>query len=470
MKGKFTDTFLLLAPIVLFFISITCFWFLQHHRVFNLSVGKYGYTYYRIDNPEKFEVIKVTDQPYQKITDKNLLNWDADGYIILSKEFHSLDKLHLYAFFPMFPFLLKLFHIPVHYIFLFNFLLFFIGYIFLLKTVKNNDPGYASKKWVWLVMPLLPSLTVMVLPYTEATAFIAMCLGIFFLLRKNILFTLLFFAISAWCRPNILMLILSSFFALGLYAFKYKNLKDSFYILKTLITGLVIGLVSLFAYFYSTSGDFFVFFEAQKVWGTKFQLPKFPFVDYSTESFIIDKLLLLVIAPLAIIRLLFFILKKNSSGSLWDYVILLSYIYYIMSCLIILFFQGGNLHSLHRYTLASPLGFILLADLFTGLKTKANTFRLILYVCVLLASAIIIYTTDNQVFSKLYHNADRFIFANIGTFIFVAILSVIYWSPAINNKRQLIVNACLIALLFIMAAFWDSFLYNQFLCRAWLWL
>jgi hypothetical protein len=462
---------ILFAPLVYVVLSCLVFCLLQNTTVYNATINKIGFTYERINNPDgsRKEVKKINHVPFQQITNKKLSHWDASIYYNLSKNLYPKTQPNLHAFFPLFPLLWKIFHIPLGGIIYFNLLLFLLGYFFFFLCIRNQfELGRAHISFSYMLVLGLPSMAVFAIPYAEATSFFMFAMALFFMIRKQIWPSLIFFILLAWCRPNTLMIILAALSALAFYLYKVKKISAIQPILFTAIAGLSIGLVLLFTYFYFTSGNFLIFFEAQKNWGTQLQIPKLPFTDHTSEVFLIDRILLFVITPIAILKLISMLFLKTPNPGIWLYIRFFALSYFILTCLTVLFFQGGSLHSLHRYTLASPLGIIFIIDLCTSASKKNIWQKGLIYSGVVVFCAIVIQVLDRQFIGGLINNHEDQRFTNLGALLLVSILSLIFWFPYKHSKINTIYYIFAAITLFI-AMVWDSVLFNQFLSQGWLW-
>jgi hypothetical protein len=438
--------------------------------MYDSTIGSVGYTYYRNYQPNDGykEINKLRDVPFTKITDDRVKHWDVQIYWDLSNTMYTKDQPDKYAFFPLFPALWRLFHIPVSKIIFFNVFLFVIGYCFFYATLRNHSGLSSSHISISSLLVLaIPSLTIFAIPYAEATSFLVFSLAIFFLVKQKLIPSLLFFILLAWCRPNILMVLGSGILAWALYFIRTKNHVYSIFLLKTLIPGILIGIVLLFSYFYLRSGDFWIFFKAQKHWGTQFQIPAFPFTDYSDETRLINQFLLCVLGPLAILKMGYMFLFEKKEYNLWLFIRFFSVAYFIITCLTVLFFQGGNLHSLHRYVFANPLGLIFIIDLCNSFSGSSFKRRSIFYLLCMFLAALVLYMIDPTLPSRWIRNENDLVFSNTGLYILLLVITGIYWFPR-EKQKSIPVYICMAFIIFL-AITWDTVLFNQYLCRGWLW-
>jgi hypothetical protein len=469
-SSKTRSVFIFLAPLAFILCSILIFNLLQQRAVYNATLNKVGFTYFRVNNPDgtRKEIYKIKDIPFEKISNSKLKNWDATIYWYISRNLYEKDSPDKFAFFPMFPILWKLLGLSINQVIYFNLALFIIGYFFFYFILqKNSELSGKDKNLIYLLLLGIPSLAVFAIPYAEATTFFIFSLALYFMLRKNMILTFIFFSLLAWCRPNTLMLITSVVLALGIFTFKLKK-KEELKLPVIAFFGLLVGLIMLFIYYYFVSGNFWIFFEAQKNWGTKLQLPMLPFTDYAAEVFQINRLLVFIIAPLGILKLGYILFIKKKELVMWHFVQLFSSLYFLLTVLTVILFQGGSLHSLHRYIFATPLGLIFLVDLFTTFKNQSVPKKRLIFSGLILSILICTHLSNPLLFGDIIRNRNEQLFTNIGLILFLSITSILFWLPQENTKwHKLYVTFTLITL--FVAMIWDSVLFNQFLSRGWLW-
>lgn len=468
--SKKRSRFILLAPLIFVLLTMGAFNLFQQPIIYNATINKIGFTYLRINNPDgsRKEVKKIKDVPFQKINNEKLTHWDALIYLNLSKDLYRKDAPDKFAFFPMFPVLWKLSHLPINAIVYLNILLFLVGYIFMYFIIRDYFK-FSDKnvQHIYLLLLAIPSLVVFAIPYAEATAFIIFSLAIYFLILEKKLFTFIMFFLLALCRPNTLLLLISSFSAIAIIIFqpgKVKNKRSIF----SAVGGLLTGLISLFTYYYLISDNFWIFFEAQKNWGTQLQWPHLPFTDYAAEVMLINRLLLFVLMPASIIKLIQTVFFDKKETGTWYYVKVFSNIYFLATVLSVVLFQGGSLHSLHRYLFATPLGMIFLIDLCTSFIHANILKKWIVFSVFIIGCSLCVHLTDPELLGQIIRNKNEQLFTNIGVGIFVIVTCLLFWIPVKDSRWSKAYLPAVIIVLMI-ALVWDSVLFNQFLSRGWLW-
>lgn len=102
-------------------------------------------------------------------------------------------------------------------------------------------------------------------------------------------------------------------------------------------------MVGYFSYLKSITGNFFIFFEEQKKWNHNIQLPNLP-LRLSNWYVGITEVLALFVGIISIISLIKFFFSKNNLNS----ITIDTYMYISIIVLIMIFVQGGSLHSMNR--------------------------------------------------------------------------------------------------------------------------
>ncbi|MBE0648601.1 MAG: hypothetical protein IH596_12565, partial [Bacteroidales bacterium] len=175
----------LLIPVVFILLFYGIFTLLQDEAVYHRTLGKITKTYQRVDS--EWGIIDV-DSAYKKIDAQNLVNWDVVGYNYIKDPpaQGEIDVRQAYGFFPMFPWLWRLTGISVKYIGVFNFLLFSFTLLILLHLFLRN-PFYSPRDRILIFIACLsfPSVSIFLIPYSEALFAAAFFLALWGLARKN---------------------------------------------------------------------------------------------------------------------------------------------------------------------------------------------------------------------------------------------------------------------------------------------
>ena len=272
--------------IVLIFICLfySVFFLLQHDRVYKHTLGKITTTYQRLEGD--WNVASV-DMPYKKITDQNLVNWDAVGYYYQVNHNPGPEDIRSsYGFFPMFPWIWKITHIPLKLIGVFNFILFAISLMILMKLFLPKDKfSYNDRMIIFTLGLCIPSVIIYLIPYSEAVFTITFALALWGLSRKSYWIYFLFMTAFAMTRASVIIVIFAFVVTDFIYLVRYRNFSASFreFVLK--ITPVLVGMFLVFTWDYFWSGNFFKYYEVQSTyWTNNLQWPK-KLGDWSVEGF-----------------------------------------------------------------------------------------------------------------------------------------------------------------------------------------
>ncbi len=162
------------------------------------------------------------------------------------------------------------------------------------------------------------------------------------------------------------------------------------------------------------------------------------------------------------IPLLVMVLRKGWKGTLVDqadkrsYYMALSAVYVIGVMLFILLFQGGNLHGLHRYAVASPFFYIL----WFGYADEYETFFLyprIRWLLALLAGALLLMTFNSY--------GRGWNFKDMGFMLFVLWMAGLYFYPRVRSAAYRYAG---LAVLTLLSVLWQVYMFNIYLSGGWL--
>ncbi|MFW5658931.1 MAG: hypothetical protein ACOCZ8_03000, partial [Bacteroidota bacterium] len=154
-----------------------------------------------IDFPNLFEL------PYPSITKKDLSRWDADHYHNIAMEGYGAYS-GTYAFFPLFPWLYRLFGGNPYLICIVNWLLFAVGWIFLLRTFTTTwSPG--RQLAIYTLGVAFPFAVVFGIPHTEAVYFVAGTLFLIGLFKQKPLLWALGGFMLGMSRPAIMIVMVA---------------------------------------------------------------------------------------------------------------------------------------------------------------------------------------------------------------------------------------------------------------------
>lgn len=452
---------------LLLYIGILCTFgliFLSQQRagIYHRTLGKIYKTYQRAEGAEfpAYDYI-----PYASYNRETVKNWDAGHYIFLGENFYSSEegRKYLFAFFPLFPLALKATGLDSLWIPLLNVAVFFTGILFLLRAFRFND--YRKDLLFTAVLATLSSFTIVYMPYADALAFTTGAAALYFLLQKKYPLFALFALLFATSRPNIMIVILAWITGEIIMAVLRRD-RSSFTIGKSLLrlAPLAVGVCVVFTLYYWISGNFFVFFEAQAGWNTQPQFPK-EIRDWSSESITLNVFLLFGIAPVLLLNYARkFILKLLGKSSylfhkdpLTDHIISLSHIYFVGTGLYIFIFQGGNLHSAHRYLLVSPFFPFLLWYYFNMLSVLSSWKKTIICLLPVIAGPLMLLVAWK---GKMQWEAAT------GLWLLLLLFPLLLFFDKILKHKPLVI---LYMMYFAACIAWQTLLYNQFLGNGWIW-
>lgn len=444
--------------LITFVLFLGFFFAFQNEFIYSHTLKKITQNYSRDD---KGENISLNYIPYQKLDNKNYIRWDASHYYTIKQNFYNQEVSadYIFAFFPLFPLIWRISHLPPIGILFLNFIFFSIGLLLILSFFPNN------KKTINLLLYLsLPGFVIFLIPYTEALFFLLIAIGFFGFMKEKYWIYFLGMLLASLTRPAFTILLLSFFFIEVFYfpqMIKSGKIYMQFKRFILNVLPLVLGtlIVSFFQLFYG-SNSFFKFIEVQKYWDNIFSIPA-TLRDWSHEGFGINiGVIFLIFVPLLFYLLFRFYRQiKNPNSSLYkfdkkDYLTILSVIYLIGSTLFIIFFRGGSLHCLFRFTICTPFSLLLLSNINIKL-IGANKIFLAVYLILFLVG---VYLLKMVPYSQTWH------FFNLGYFIISA--SILLW--ILKQYSDRVIYRLFILLLLFINIIWTTYLFNSYLANAWI--
>lgn len=132
-----------------------------------------------------------------------LQNWDGSRYLRIAKEGYSEQSQ--YAFFPLFPLLVKTLHflIPIDYFYLavgINFISSFLLFQIFYKFLINQFSEVVAKKVIFAVL-LFPTSFYLLLPYSESIFFFLVIGSFYLMLQKKWFLAALLSGLATGTRP-----------------------------------------------------------------------------------------------------------------------------------------------------------------------------------------------------------------------------------------------------------------------------
>ena len=330
------------------------------------------------------------------------------GYYFRIKDtlYHSDDWVHDVAFFPLFSFLWKLLGVDDIRISIVNVVIYCFSIYLLTKDLVISQLER-------MIILAIPSFLFFFVPYSEAL--FLLCLSLYGYCSKEKKYLGMFFCLflASMTRSAINILLPAVLVAELIQLPKLIDLKR----LIVSILGLLIGLFVVVLIQYKETGHWFIYMQAQKLWGHKFGLPKIPFSTFGnpydhylpaqvlptflgrTLNLDVIALLIGLISIFLCFRLAyqrFFLNKLDAS-----FLELLGMISVAGFTLFAVFFKGGLLFSLNRYIFPTAM-FIWLLSFTKKLKIQSKWF-IIIYLLLFLSTAIFrpFVTLDSTLFFVL---------------------------------------------------------------------
>ena len=449
--------------IILQLILFAFFWLffggLQNPKIYKNSLGLISNNWQN-DNGER----KLVERPYEKLTHDNYIQWDGKHYFRIKNSGYNIEKAggdYIFAFFPLFPLILKVINLPTIGILFVNYLFYSISILILLKLLSRSE-NYVINLIISLC---LPSVIIFLIPYSEATFMLMIIIGIFGFMKKKYWIFFIGFLLASLTRPTFVFLLLSIIGTEFFFFVIHKNIKKGFMnsFLKTAPLLLGTLIVSLIQYSQG-SGSLSKFIVVQKYWDHVFSIPH-SLRDWSHESFSVNiGVIFLIFIPLLIILLQLFYNQFKTTGnkiqildynSPTDYLLILSILYIIGISLFIIFFQGGSLHNLFRYTISSPFFYILLFTSFDYIRHFAVNLRIYIVSTLALSSFFILGLVD---YSKYWN------FSDFGYFVLLA--TILFW--LFQDLQSRIIYKTGLIVLVILNIIWTTYLFNTYIINGWI--
>ncbi len=447
---------------IILILTFIFFWIiylsLQNASIYNRTLGLFAENW-KSENNEK----KLLPIPYEHLENSKLIRWDVNHYKFI-KDFGYNYKIaggeFIFAYYPLFPFIWKITGLSNIGVLFLNYFLFSISIFILTKLFCVHNKIYIN-----LVLALsLPSLIIFLIPYTEALFLMTITIGIYGFMKNKYWIYFIGFLMASMTRPCYIFLLMS-FIGTEIYFFYYY--KNTITLLKNLIykiTPLIIGtfLVSILQMAYG-SNSIIKFIEVQKYWNHTLSIPH-NLADWSQEGFAINLgIIFLIFIPILVILLQkfyiqYFVIREIRGINTYEksnYLIILSMFYVIGLCLFIIFFQGGSLHNLFRYTICSPFFFVILFASYKYIEQISMNYRVFF---ILTFSLLSIFVLGLANYSTMWN------FSDFG--IFILILTLFLW--LLQDYLNQLVYKLLLYLNFTLNILWTSYLFNTYVSDGWI--
>jgi len=437
----------------------------QNETIYQNTLGVISKNYERTGAWDDYQINKVSN-PYLLLQEENFLNWDATFYACISKNMYTTEqdctgKVRA-AFFPLLPILWNLTGTSALGISLINYFLFIVSVAILVTYL--SDTTIFLKSIFFSIFISLPATVSYYIPYSEALFLFTMTgLSIGLLRKKYWLYFAGSFLLSMVRPAAIFVLIAIVICEIGILITN-KNYRA--FIREVVLKSLpfVMGnFIALFIQYYY-SGSWSALIDARQFWSNAGTITS-NISDWSVEGFGLSVFAIFFICIPAVIFILYvlnnkdnlrvknYMLRLNNYKS--EYLFLISIVYFLGIFAFILTTQGGDLHSLSRYILASPpfyISFIIVLNYLNN-KPGINTFAIYLAFFILLMMFL----------SFVDYGGDILQFSFAGMYLFIATGLFLLLQFRIKRTGQLLIFIFLI----LMNTIWNTYLLNIFFSNGW---
>jgi len=421
---------------------------LEKEKIYNTFFSSFMPTYENQNGS-----INLVHKPFAKISENGYLVMDASHYAYIRDHMYSVDPAleeskYSSGFFPLFPITWKFFSSLG--IITLNFFLHFAAILLLASAFCKNKIQLAA-----VTILALPTLTVFFLPYTEGMFIFFVSLALWAHKNNKRNLYIIGLALASATRPVFLLFVCG---AIAAEVYRYlRTGKTDFKEVLTL-TGtvtIVTFLVSLFQFSYHRE-SLFKFMTVQKHWDTYFRIPQ-TINDWSREGYGMNVWALFFCLIFGGAVLISGLLKKERAENDFDQWYYFSWIFLIGTCVYVLFFQGGTLHSLYRYTLCSPFFYVIIFQHMNNMKSMRLSSTIALAACLFIACSLFF------IFSGYVSGWG---FSKIGFLLLILNLLFFILRDKINSRYLYPGYAVLIA----CGILWNCYLYNMIFSEAWIFL
>lgn len=469
-----------------------CFALLQNKVVYNAVSGVVKT--YRVERAEDgSKLVTLEKQPFNRIENEQLLQWDADIYRLMSQ--HLYDPEYVWpgyvAFFPLFPMVWRLTGLSPIGICLLNFVLFVAGLLVLIAATNNADDNCQQRFAVLLCMPFL---VIFLIPYSEALFFLCISVGLYGLLRNRYWLYFVGFMLGCMTRAAGSILLVAWIIADILYVLQYRlSWRQLFRNLALHLAPVVAGVAAVML-IQSISGHagLFAFAGAQFEWGKEWSLPTWPLTDWSEESKSVTQPLLFILFLPALAWLCVRLIKAmhpngtpqpqaanpglgqmDSSGAspsitsgstpfiigggtpqdpVW-LVRVLSVLFFVGNIVLALFTQKGCMFSQARLLTCTPFFFFLMMDFGGALRgsgREAKVWRWVVIAFMVLAAVLC--------------RLMLFKAQTLGTLLVFLMTVLVLFTPF----KSKVANRVLLGVTLFLNVYWTAYLFNCYLSGGWI--
>ena len=434
---------------------------LQNQTIFKDSLGTVAHSYERTDTETGFK-ISENSSPYVAVTQEKYLRWDAeifsfirDRSYVFEEEFRGKVRS---AFFPLFPFIWKTTGLSPRGVSALNYFIFILSMALLFAFLQPKALiKYNLKGPFFLALITLPTTIIYHIPYSESLFMLCMTIVVIGVLKeKNGMYFIGAFLL-AMVRPATVFVFIS---LLAIEVFRFVSTRDSNALIKNSIlrgAPFVLGYLLVFFIQWTTSGSWTSFFDAHLMWASG--LPENAGItDWSVEGYGMNVFSIFFIAiPACVLSGKIIWENRGNKMAKRDYLLLSSLLYISGILIFTILTSNGNIHSLFRFIMASPLFYIAAILLFYDFEKfkptsiKSNTIFIALCISMLAFVALVSYG------------------GNVFQFKFLGMLLLMgYTFFAINHKRlNRPFRVVLFCALTLTSTVWNTYLLNMMFCNGW---
>lgn len=442
-------------------LSVFFYFLLQNTFIYDHVGSCFIKNYYHEDN-----IIARGDVPYEAYEGSKMLHWDAQLYFQIKENGYDMQSAggdYIFAFFPLFPLIWKITHMSSTMILFFNYLLYVISIVLIIKCFHTQD---VEKRNTFTAIAICtPMLVVFLIPYSEGIFMLTATIALWSIYKNR--YTTYFIAalFMSMTRPSVTIIGVALLFSEIYFWFEHRKLTVAFrsFVFKMLPLIFGVLIVSLIQLAYG-SASLFKFIEVQKYWGFQLQFPQ-QLTDWAHEQFGTNVSLLVLLLPASTVYLGYHVLRNifnKTHGSQVEnyrtakyrkeYIFVFSLIYILGTILSILFFRGGSLNGISRYILCTPFYYITLFMLNEKLTDVKAVIKGVFFISFFIFTAIVL---------SVSKYSGSWNFADVGFILFYTHLSFFVFTKLARNKW-------LVAFHVIFTAIWTSYLFNMFISDAWI--
>lgn len=192
--------------VLLFILSI--FWIvylvMQNDCVYQASLGKIISEYETNNYIEQKQGMTT----YDNFSNNKFIKYDTKHYFQISEHGYDIEKAegdYIFAFFPLYPFVLKILNLSPLVASFFNYILLIVSLLILLKLFSKPQ----SQRSDLLIYLTFPFLVVFLIPYTEALYMFVVTIAIYGFMKNKYWIFFIGMLLAALTRPSFSILLLA---------------------------------------------------------------------------------------------------------------------------------------------------------------------------------------------------------------------------------------------------------------------